>query len=49
MVTEFLLKRGSPSCVALARSELTPLVAALRRFSSVDEAGRDHGMNVRVR
>jgi stromal membrane-associated protein len=49
MVTEFLLKRGAPPCVAVARAELTPLVAALRGFSSVDAAGKDHGMNVRVR
>ena len=49
MVTEYLLKRGSPASVALARAELAPLVARLRAFHSVGADGRDHGMNVRVR
>lgn len=49
MVTEYLLKRGAPGCVGLARAELAPLVAALRHFNSIGPDGRDHGMNVRVR
>lgn len=49
MVAEFLLKRGAPGAVGVARGELLPLVAGLRTFSSVDDSGRDHGLNVRVR
>ncbi|KAG2490744.1 hypothetical protein HYH03_010899 [Edaphochlamys debaryana] len=47
-VLEFLLKRGSPQCLAAAGELLVPL-AALSNFQHVGADGRDYGLNVRVR
>jgi len=48
-VLEFLVRRGSGRCVALARSELLPKLEDLEDFQFVAPDGRDQGVNVRHR
>ncbi len=48
-VLEFLVRRGSERCVALARSELLPKLEDLEAFQFVAPDGRDQGVNVRHR
>lgn len=48
-VLEFMVKRGSERCVAIARNELSHRLADLEGFQYVSPEGRDQGINVRHR
>ena len=48
-VLDFLVRRGSERCVALAREELACKLGDMERFAYVAPDGRDHGASVRHR
>lgn len=48
-VLEFLMKRGSDQCVALARGDIQPHIKNVKDFEYTGSDGRDYGINVRVR
>lgn len=48
-VMEFLVKRGSEQCVAIARNDLTYRLEDLEGFQYVSPEGKDQGVNVRHR
>lgn len=48
-VLEFILKRGSETHIADAKTEFIELLEELKDFNYIGADGRDYGVNVRVR
>lgn len=48
-VLEFLVKRGSDHCIALANEDIQGHLQNLRLFEYIGPDARDYGINVRVR